>query len=301
MTTANTRTNPCIARKPGVIGYKHTRCRCPTCTAGSADYSRRRRRLMAYGQWNHLTDAGPAVTHLAALRAANVPWRQIAQLVNVPTSTIRTLADRHTTRGRCRCRKDLAEAILNLNPETLRIRSDALIDPTGTRRRIQALVAIGWSQAEQARRVNRQASTYGTFLTVEQVTAGTARTVADLFDRLAGTPAPPGYSATRARATAQRKGWVPPQAWDDDTIDNPDAEPDLGAATDPLPDPVAVERATTGGLTWGQLNDAERTQAVQRLNDSGLSLNATCLRLAVSTRQYHRWVADGHNTQQVAA
>ena len=36
---------------------------------------------------------------------------------------------------------------------------------------------------------------------------------------------PTGPGAERARSTAKRKGWAPPMAWDDDTIDDPQAKP----------------------------------------------------------------------------
>src|SRR5262249_22050368 len=66
-----------------------------------------------------------------------------------------------------------------------------------------------------------------------QVTAATARAVSDLYDRLWNQP-PPGHdqrtriAASRARRHAERQGWVPPLAWDDDQIDCPNGRPAEG-------------------------------------------------------------------------
>jgi hypothetical protein len=51
------------------------------------------------------------------------------------------------------------------------------------------------------------------------------RAVVDLFEELRDTPAPPGYAADRARRRAARRGFLPPSAWVEDTIDDPNAMP----------------------------------------------------------------------------
>jgi len=57
-----------------------------------------------------------------------------------------------------------------------------------------------------------------------------ARAMRALYDELwQADPADHGASPggiTRARRYAAERRWAPPQAWDDDTIDNPDAFPD---------------------------------------------------------------------------
>ncbi|WP_051913237.1 hypothetical protein [Kutzneria albida] len=57
------------------------------------------------------------------------------------------------------------------------------------------------------------------------VSIKTAQSIAALYDQLSMTCGP----HARTRELAEQAGWPPPLAWDDDTIDNPSAQPDLGA------------------------------------------------------------------------
>ena len=57
-----------------------------------------------------------------------------------------------------------------------------------------------------------------------RVNRDTYQAVADLYDRLSMTPGP----SQEARDRAKRKGWRPPLAWDDDSIEDPEAKPDRG-------------------------------------------------------------------------
>lgn len=100
------------------------------------------------------------------------------------------------------------------------------IDATGARRRIQALGVIGWSQRELATRtgiMHQHLNRIGTGR-IRTITGDTAATIAAVYDELWNRPGP----TNRSRADAARKGWLPPLAWDDDTIDDPKAQPDLG-------------------------------------------------------------------------
>lgn len=100
---------------------------------------------------------------------------------------------------------------------------------TGTARRIQALVAIGYTFGSlgealgTAHDVPRHLALHRTW-----VRADTAARVADLFDRLADTPPPAGKASRYALTTARRRGWRPPSAWFGVDIDDPDAQPDPG-------------------------------------------------------------------------
>lgn len=97
---------------------------------------------------------------------------------------------------------------------------------TGTSRRLQALCAIGWPQAELSRRTGIPRCTISHLIRadIERTSRRNATLVHDVFDRLCMTPGPSQWQRQRARAS----GWAPPLAWDDDTIDDPTAKPDLG-------------------------------------------------------------------------
>jgi hypothetical protein len=107
------------------------------------------------------------------------------------------------------------------------------VDATGTRRRVQALAWCGWSLARLSARLGGDESLARKILRRRQVTAATARAVRELYDEL-WDQAPPeddpwdARAAVRARNYARTRGFAPPQAWDDDEIDDPAASPAEG-------------------------------------------------------------------------
>lgn len=97
-----------------------------------------------------------------------------------------------------------------------------MVDSAGTVRRLQALTAIGWPHQKLAAElgvtvhwVRRLANSRGKLRTA------TARSVADLYDRLGDHPGP----SVMAAASARQHGYQPPVAWDADEIDDPAGRP----------------------------------------------------------------------------
>lgn len=107
------------------------------------------------------------------------------------------------------------------------------IDSTGTARRLQALVAIGYTQTYLWDRITGDAKRQNMAYVIRQqrptVNAQTARKVAELYNKLSMTPGP----SERARRKAAYYGWAPPLAWDEDEIDSPEAHPDRGIHAKP--------------------------------------------------------------------
>lgn len=108
------------------------------------------------------------------------------------------------------------------------------IDPTGTRRRLQALACLGWLWSEIGAELGVTAARVGHMAAGQwrMVHRDNARKVAEVYDRLSMTVPPelerkPHAAVIRARQRrdAARKGWAPPLAWDDATIDDPAATP----------------------------------------------------------------------------
>jgi hypothetical protein len=201
-------------------------CRCDACTAANRAAEIKRSRAILYGRWQPYVDAGPVREHLRALAAAGIGHRRVVELAGVSSGSLSKIlyggpGDRPPSR---RVRPQTAEAILAVRPGPEQLAPSALVDITGTRRRAQALVATGWSQARLARELGLTAANFCAMLRRDQVTAGTARAVSDLYDRLWNQP-PPEHdqrtrgAASRARRHAEREGWAPPLAWDDDQID----------------------------------------------------------------------------------
>lgn len=94
----------------------------------------------------------------------------------------------------------------------------------GTKRRLRALAAIGWSLRYQGTHLGGT-STYATNLLAgsDVVLSSTAAKVDEMYRQLSATVGP----SKRSRLLAQRKGWPPPLAWD--VIDDPNELPDFGA------------------------------------------------------------------------
>lgn len=136
-----------------------------------------------------------------------------------------------------------------------------LVPGIGSRRRLQALNALGWTLKQLAAELGwsiqaTQAVTTGVHPLVR---ASTRDAIAALYDRLGATRGP----SEVARTKALRRGYMPPQAWDDD-IDNPAAAPLLDAPADPTyVDGVLVARVLDGKAPAAALSRAERAAAVQ--------------------------------------
>jgi transcriptional regulator with XRE-family HTH domain len=218
----------------GTRACYYTGCRRPECQAARRTAEQQRSRLKAYGQWEPYIDAEPVREHLRVLSAAGIGLKRSCELSGVPYSTLMRLiyGGKNQPPSR-RVRPATASAILAVRPSPGLLADGAFTDGTGTRRRITALVAIGWSQQKLADALGMEHRNLGHLLADrEQVTARTARTVRDLYDRLWNTPPPAGTrwektSATRSRGYAARRGWQPPGVWDDADMDDPAARPSV--------------------------------------------------------------------------
>lgn len=156
------------------------------------------------------------------------------------------------------------------------------IDATGTRRRLQALMRIGWSSAAIATATGVTPPAIRQWMTNRRVRRGTARTVADLYDRWWDQPGPSTATSTRAA----RNGWALPQQWDDDQIDDPAARPWRVWARTAVFDDVAVQRAMCGDPV--HLRPTERAEAIRRLTAQGLSAAQIAARLGMDKRSVVR-------------
>jgi hypothetical protein len=225
--------------------------------------------MIAYGQWQPYVDAEPARQHVQALRAAGLGRRRIAQLAGVPASAVAGLLYGQPGRPPARrLRPGTAARLLAVQPGPTARAAGTPVDAAGTQRRLQALVALGHPQATLARRLGMTRSNFGAMMRRPQVTAATARAATRLYGQLWDTPPPVGTPraraiAAQARAHAAARGWPPPLAWDDDTIDNPAAGPASGWQRTSARRPAAGLAADAGELITGQ--GYTRRQAAERL------------------------------------
>jgi len=193
-------------------------CRCDACTAANRAYAAQRERQQAYGRWAPRVDAGPAKEHLRALSAAGIGWKRAAELSGVSTGAVSKLlfggpGDRPPAR---RIRPETEQKLLAVPLAAPSLAAAAVVDATATRRRLQALVARGYSQAALAARLGIQRSNFGQ-AAAGKVTAATERAVSDLYDELWNVPPDESthrarISVSRARSYAAARGWCPPRA-----------------------------------------------------------------------------------------
>jgi hypothetical protein len=180
-----------------------------------------------------------------------------------------------------RVRDRLAETVMRTTADKLLalrpVQDDAaLIDATGTVRRIQGLIAMGHSQQTLSEEIGC-AFTYISTLAYGRrptVTFALARSVQRTYGKLSMLVGP----SVRARMKAARLGWPTPLAWDDDTIDDPAGRPDTAVEADPFAaeegaqhvDLVAVDAYLKGRPV--PLSEAERLAALLAAPSRGLSM-----------------------------
>lgn len=294
MTVTAIRPDTCTApNQPGIAGYT-SGCRCHRCTDDHRIYNRNRAKLIAYGQWNPLTSNDTVRTHLRQLSAAGIGRRRVSELTGISYSTLR-----HVGKGE-RMRPENVAAILALTVDNTSPADGVFIDGTGTVRRVQAMIAAGYGIAAQAKNAQVKARSYNYMLQVRSVTARNARMVAAVFETLSGTPAPDSPVAKRARNWAAREGWVPPLAWDDTDIDDPDAVPNVGAHTDDIIDEVAVAEVLAGRVRFADLREQEKL-ALFRDHLADWTYNRIMDLLRVSGATVQKWRTKVMYGGQVAA
>lgn len=263
------------------LAYKLDGCRCAPCSAAAVEYARRWDRNRAYGRptttW---VDAAPVRAHVEQLQTAGMGWRTVCARAGVPRSTVSTLLfGRHGRAPSRRINPEVARKLLAVPvPTAADLAAHAVVDGTGTRRRLQALACLGWSVNRLTLESDLNRQSLDAALRGGQVLARNARGVAALYERLWDQPAPAEdhrsrISAARAINRAATAGWAPPMAWDDESIDNPDARPLLSDAHADVDEDRVDEHAIELVLD-GQpmtLTGRDLEVAVDRLADRGLS------------------------------
>lgn len=149
-----------------------------------------------------------------------------------------------------------------------------LMPPLGTRRRIRALQAVGYSFPMIAEAADMSPKTIADLCyRSERVSTQTARVVAEVYERLC-MKQPTGMFVKRSRLMAARKGWAPPLAWDD--IDDPDEMPRglITSRDDDGIDPVVVDRLLAGDRV--RSTNAEKCEAMRRWTREGGSEKSLC-------------------------
>ena len=141
----------------------------------------------------------------------------------------------------------------------------------GAVRRVRALQRIGWSAEHLSLHLGLSSKWLGVTLGSNQsgkISRANWERIASLYDEFSMTPGP--SELTKARAI--KAGWAPPLAWDDETIDNPRALPNLTGRRDShwtAYDPEVVRRILAGERLPASL--PERREVTRRWIAAGKS------------------------------
>ncbi|MEU0691946.1 hypothetical protein [Streptomyces uncialis] len=225
------------ARPHGYARYKLDGCRCYTCGYAVSQYRENRIHAIRRGAWQPFVDAEPARLHVLNLRDCDLGARRIAELAGVERNTVTVLLNGRSNRGTpppTHIRPTTAAALLSVEPTLDNLGSGTVIHGTGTTRRLQALVALGWPQCLLAQKIGMTGGNFARVITSPRVTVRTARAARQVYDTC-WQAVPTAHGATQrgtdqARRRAASLRWAPVMAWDDDTIDDPDAYPDWTGA-----------------------------------------------------------------------
>lgn len=164
-------------------------------------------------------DAGPVLAHLKRLRELGWTWELMSERTGLGPHTASNVFKRGTVSFA------VAEALLAL-PLVEVFPALRLLDPTGTRRRVEALNYLGWTRRYLEQRMGMGVCALSKVIREGRVTPRTARLMSALYDELNGRQGP----NKRAASVAKASGYHPPAAWDYVDIDDPKAKPFGGFA-----------------------------------------------------------------------
>lgn len=224
-------------------------CHCPDCRAAMRRTEKMRDLRRLRGR-DGFQDRATVTSHLRLLLNHNWNYRQIADAAHISRKTVWNIV--HGERATVRF--DTAEAILKLVPAE---RPDGTISSVGTRRRAQALAAMGWPLAWTAEQVGLS------YTGLRDISAGRTKSIQrryhDAVRALYRTHAMrPGPSQV-ARRVALGRGWVTAAAWDEKAIDDPAATSDRAECDDRLTRNklAALRRAEVEHLAQFNISESE--------------------------------------------
>lgn len=236
--------------------YTDYRCRLPECVERRRAWQRELRRKQREGQ-PALIDATPIRRHLTALQSQGISINAIARAADMDEWTLRGFLPSPTGKRprKHRVTPAVAQRILTITAEQTKT---GYVDGTGTRRRIQALVANGWP----IRRLDAHIGLHSTYIAdlvngrrkAGPVFAATADKVAKAYERIKDQkPARNGverWIVRRSQGMAASRRWPNTAYWADrmDDIDDPDFQPLYGVTRRELVAQDAHELMRFSGL-----------------------------------------------------
>jgi hypothetical protein len=275
--------------------YIQHQCRCIPCRDKHSAMERSRKKAKAYGRWDTgLVDAEPVREHMMLLAEFGLGYKRVAVIAGIGTTAARTLIwgrqDPGPRNGELQkhVKRETAAAVLAVRPDVANLADGARMPSRGAQRRLQALMARGWSQSKLAGLVDVSPQNFQKLLKQEWMTAGRHRTIAALYEEIWDQEPPRGewrdkIAYSRSVNYAKVRRWLPPLAWDD--IDN-DVEPPVAEAEEGAVDEMAITLAVMGERV--RLTPLERREAIRRLNAMHLDDTVIAQRVRLDKRNVLR-------------
>jgi lambda repressor-like predicted transcriptional regulator len=252
------------ARANGRLADGFKGCPCQRCRAARERYRKRRLLLNTSGRPLRIP-AAPVARHIRALLDAGTGWPTISKKAGCSTSTLHRILN-----GQELTRRTVADRILAVQPKPAPGR---FADSVGTVRRLQALMAIGYSleSLSQESGVNVSVLIDALKGRKPRVRGSVADRVAAAYDRLCMRPG----DCARSRNRAARESWVPPLAWSEGALDDPSAVPETAS--------VARDRYQVA---------ADRQGEILHLAAFGVPAEEIAARVGVTTKYVREQLAD---------
>lgn len=279
MTDVDRTPKPCLHKQADhQHGHRATyvldRCRCLPCCHAASVYELERTKRNAYGRSN-LVDAQPVREHMAGLMAAGIGLKRVVEVSGVAQGVLwKLIYGKNGGTPSRRVTRATAHRLLTLDPADPTLLADgAKVISAGTTRRLQALTCLGWSTGRLAVEAGLDRQRLDAAINGRAVVMSTVRAVNALYERLWNQPPPAKdqrerISVSRSIRRAADAGWAPPLAWDEESIDDPQAAPlDVGQAGDDV-DELAVDLVLDGQPMT--LTGRELEAAALALSDRGL-------------------------------
>lgn len=167
------------------------------------------------------------------------------------------------------------------------------VEALGFKRRVQALMAMGWQHAEIATCLGIKPGNLSHRMAYSaRVRQETHARMVDVYAQLSGRLPKDTWQSRRTRSLAQGRGWPSPLAWNDRDLDDPNARPHGHVPTDRTAiDEVVVQRLLNQQRTPS--TPAEKDEAMRRWVANGGSRRQLAL--------IHGWNDGRHGKDQEAA
>lgn len=254
MTTKPLPPHGTYARARGNHRSGQNRCHCKPCRAAEGAYTKQQRYLKNTGR-SLLTNAAPVAAHLRMLMSHGDALTLIAEQIGRPRSSLENIISGRTKR----VRRHTAEQIMALTPGTA-IAGNRSVPALGSIRRLRALMALAHRLKSIAEACAMDHSTASHLINghTESIRYELAQRIKAGYDKLSTTRGTSARNINRA----VRERWAPPAAWDDDTIDDPNGQPDFGDGVLNCRERAKLRREEIIHLAW---HGHEPEQIVDRL------------------------------------